>query len=118
MSLAKHALMKREEQCRAVLDIAVEAGVLEQCENHDDMHLEGSSPIEEAYALGNSKWSSGHLPAGLFETRREMTERSKPQWRHTALTNVVPVPNTATSKTARPVQMRKPRLRPGLLARI
>ena len=73
MGLAKRELEEHEAKCQVALGIAIEAGVLESCEYHDDTLLEGSSDIEEAYKLGNSKWSKGEL-SGIFESRREMTD--------------------------------------------
>ena len=51
----------------------MEAGVLEQCEYHDDAIFEGSEDITATYKLGNTKFTSGEL-SGTFDDRREMTD--------------------------------------------
>lgn len=73
MGLAKREFEEYEEKRQVAINIAVEAGVLEPCQFHDDTLLEGGSDIEDAYKLGNFKWSKGEL-SNAFESRREMTD--------------------------------------------
>ena len=58
------------------LGILLQAGVLNVCAVHEDTVIEGSGDIEAAYKLGNSKFTAGEL-AGVFETRKEMTDYIK-----------------------------------------
>lgn len=70
-------MMEDEDHKRQVaLQIALDAGVLEVCDLHEDSILEGSEDIEQAYRLGNSKFSSGKLN-DLFKNRTEMTDYIK-----------------------------------------
>lgn len=70
MSGAKRMLEEAEAKRGLALHIAVEAGALEVCDIHDEP-FEGSSPVEDAYRLANSRWSDYQES---FETRREMTD--------------------------------------------
>jgi len=57
------------------MKIAQGAGALKECDFHDFL-IEGLSEIEEAYRLGNSRFSS-HSLGGIFVNRREMTDAIK-----------------------------------------
>lgn len=57
----------------AALRIAVEAGVLKRCEEHDGTYFPGNEAIENAYKLGNAEFTAGKLN-GTFESRQEMTD--------------------------------------------
>jgi hypothetical protein len=48
--------------------IALEAGVMEQCEFHDEILFLGGAEIENAFKFGNSRFSAGALE-GVFESR-------------------------------------------------
>ncbi len=76
MGGAKRMLEEEEGRRQRAIGIALEAGVLEQCDSHDEILLSGDAEIEEAYRLGNSKFSAGELE-GVFETRRQMTDMIK-----------------------------------------
>lgn len=76
MGFAKRQLEELEAQSATACEIAIEAGVLKRCENHEDVILEGSADIEDAYKLGNAKLSSGKL-GDLFKTPRELTDAIK-----------------------------------------
>lgn len=76
MSLTKRLIEKKEEQYRASVGIALQAGVLQACEYHSDVIFDGKHDIEEAYKLGNHKFSKGEM-AGIFESRKEMTDSIK-----------------------------------------
>ncbi|ENM5750194.1 hypothetical protein [Vibrio mimicus] len=73
MSGTQRFLDSQEEKRRAAILIAIDAGALKYCEVHDDILLEGSSDIEEAYRLGNSRFTQGKLN-GVFDSRTEMTD--------------------------------------------
>ena len=73
MGGAKRMMEENESKRAVALEIALEAGVLEQCEFHEDCIFEGGEEIEAAYKLGNSKMSKGDL-GDVFESRREMTD--------------------------------------------
>lgn len=73
MGMAKRLLEEHEAKLSAALRIAIDAGALKVCEYHDDCIFDGGVEIENAYKLGNARFSSGKLD-GVFETRREMTD--------------------------------------------
>jgi hypothetical protein len=58
------------------VEIAIEAGVIKRCEIHEDVILEDGADIEDAYRLGNYKFTNGEL-ADTFRDRREMTDTIK-----------------------------------------
>jgi hypothetical protein len=60
----------------AALGILLQAGALNVCAVHEDTVIEGSGDVEAAYKLGNFKFTAGELE-GIFESRREMTDRIK-----------------------------------------
>ena len=72
MGGVKRLMERHETLCHAAVRIALEAGVLKFCEHHGCV-FEGPNDIESAYKLGNYKFSKGSL-AGIFDTRREMTD--------------------------------------------
>ena len=73
MGFLKHLLAEEEGKRQIALSIAIEAGVIEECDNHDNTFFQGGTDIEDAYKLGNSKWSKGELQ-NIFANRREMTD--------------------------------------------
>ena len=73
MGSAKKAAQEHEDKLSFALGIAIEAGVVKECEHHDSVYLEGNVDIEAAYRLGNAKYSAGELE-GSFNSRREMTD--------------------------------------------
>jgi hypothetical protein len=58
------------------VEIAIEVGVLKRCKIHEDVILEGGADIEDAYRLGNYKFTNGELE-DAFRDRREMTDTIK-----------------------------------------
>lgn len=76
MGIAKRHMEEMEDKRNLALRIAVDAGVLDECEYHDGTYTEGSNDIEEAYKLGNARITSGELE-GAFDSRREMTDLIK-----------------------------------------
>ncbi|MDD5336609.1 MAG: hypothetical protein PHS32_22965 [Rhodoferax sp.] len=75
MSGSKRMFEDHEAKRGIAIQIAIEAGVLEQCEFHD-IAYEGNEEIESAYKLGNGKFSRGEF-RDTFESRREMTDYIK-----------------------------------------
>lgn len=73
MGGAKRMMEEKEAKRGIVLQIALEAGVLEQCEIHEDCIFEGGENVEAAYKIGNFKISKGEY-RDVFENRREMTD--------------------------------------------
>jgi hypothetical protein len=76
MGVAKREMEDHEAKFGAALDIAIQAGVLEQCEFHDGCIFELSGDLDAAYKLGNSRFTAGKLN-GTFASRREMTDLIK-----------------------------------------
>ena len=66
-----------EEQERAALSIAVQAGVLKRCEYHPDFLFEGGNEIESAYKKGVYKFKHENELKELFHNTRELTDRIK-----------------------------------------
>jgi ea8.5-like protein len=58
---------------RPLLGLAISAGVLGVCAVHGDTIIAGSGEFEDAYKLGNAKFTAGEL-TGVFENRREMAD--------------------------------------------
>jgi hypothetical protein len=56
-------------------EIAVQAGVLEKCELHEEVYDPLGGDLEAAYKLGNYKFSRGEVSS--FDDRREMTDAIK-----------------------------------------
>lgn len=72
MGQAKDKMMRDDENRGWALGIARRAGVLSYCPIHLT-HSQALGDIEDAYKLGNSRYSAGELD-GMFESRREMTD--------------------------------------------
>jgi hypothetical protein len=65
--------MERQESMRAeALGIALQAHVLESCPIHEDCVFEGASDIQDAYKLGN--WKYSRRETQHFASRPEMTD--------------------------------------------
>jgi hypothetical protein len=75
MGGVKAMIQARESRHAAAIKIALDAGVLKECDFHDFL-LEGDSDIEDAFRLGNSRFSS-HSMGSIFENRIEMTDAIK-----------------------------------------
>jgi hypothetical protein len=76
MSLVKRSLEYHQSKQEAALAIALQAGVLSVCAVHEDTVIEGSGEVEDAYKLGNAKFTAGELQS-IFDSRREMTDYIK-----------------------------------------
>lgn len=73
MGIIKRTIEEQNAKLEAARQIAVDAGVIDTCEYHSDVYIEGREDIESAYKLGNVRFTQGEL-AGVFESRREMTD--------------------------------------------
>lgn len=75
-------MLEREEERRRIsIDIAVTAKALQVCEFHG-MAFSGDSlgaaeRLSTACQIGNSMWSAGRIEAGLFDSRRDLTDSIK-----------------------------------------
>jgi len=76
MGATKRLMEHYEEQERVAIRIAIEAGVLQRCENHADFVFSGGSDIVGAYKLGQHKFKKDEL-RGIFDTPVEMTDSIK-----------------------------------------
>lgn len=76
MSLTKRRMEANESKKETSLAIAIEAGVLGVCMIHEDTVIGGSGEVEDAYKLGNTKFTAGEIE-GIFESRKEMTDYIK-----------------------------------------
>lgn len=72
----KRMMDENDAKRREAMAIALEAGVLEQCEAHDDCLFEGHGDLKKAYRIGNSHFTAGQLK-GIFKSRTEMTNHIK-----------------------------------------
>ena len=64
---------RHENQCNIAIEIAIESGVLQRCEGHDEVVFEDSEDITEAYKLADLKFSSGEIKE-FFDNKSEMTD--------------------------------------------
>ena len=74
-------LEQQEEQRRVSTDIAIKAKALRVCEFHG-MAFSGDSigaaeKLSLACQIANSMWSAGQIEAGLFASRRDLTDSIK-----------------------------------------
>ena len=76
MGRAKDEMMRQEALLDVATGIAVDAGVLEQCEFHPEIVWEIHGDREDAYKLGNARFSKGGL-LNHFKSRRELTDAIK-----------------------------------------
>ena len=76
MGRAKDEMMRREEQIEEATDIAVKAGVLSRCEYHPEIVWDNFGDHEDAYKIGNARFTAGELQT-RFESRRELTNAIK-----------------------------------------
>lgn len=76
MSFAKRLIEMQEEQYQTTVGIGLQAGALQRCEYHSYVIFDGPNNIEDAYKLGNFKFSNGEMK-NIFDSRREMTDSIK-----------------------------------------
>lgn len=77
MGLMKRIAMAEEAAYDQARDFLVEAGTLEECENHPGTFFDGDGDLEAAYKRANAGISNGKIPLGQGETRRAYTDRLK-----------------------------------------
>ena len=77
MGIMKHVLDEQDWLRRLAIAVLCTAGVMKECEFHDEVYLEGSGELEAAYKLAHSSVTTGEilLPAGT--TRRDFTDLIK-----------------------------------------
>lgn len=73
MGGAKRMMEENEEKQQIAIGIAIDAGVLVQCDVHEDIVFAGDEEVESAYRLGNHRISQ-RLLEGCFDSRRDMTD--------------------------------------------
>lgn len=76
MGATKELMEHYEDQRRVAIRIAIEAGVLQRCEMHEDCVFSGGSDVVGAYKLGNYKFKKDEFK-GIFDTPVEMTDEIK-----------------------------------------
>lgn len=63
-----------EHKWQTAIEIALEAGVLQECEYHDSVVFEGSEDdITVAYRLGSNKYTAGNV-SDVFRDEKEMKD--------------------------------------------
>jgi len=77
MGGAKRAMEEQQARYQQGLEICIEAGVIEECENHPGSYFEGSGEIEEAYRFANAGVTSGRIGLSDGMTRRDLTDAVK-----------------------------------------
>lgn len=75
MGSAKRQMEEVEALENLARSIAIEAGVIDECEHHDGSYSVGCEEIDEAYKLGSTRLKSGELQG--FESQRELTDTIK-----------------------------------------
>ncbi len=68
--------MRREEQIEEATDIVVKAGALSRGEDHPEIVWDNFGDHEEAYKIGNARFTAGELQTHS-ESRRELTDAIK-----------------------------------------
>lgn len=63
---------EQSEQHHLAVSIALDAGVLKRCETHNDVIFNSATDINDAFVLGNERFSKGEL-GDAFTYRRDMT---------------------------------------------
>lgn len=76
MGTSKRLMEEQEEKRAVALQIAIDASVLKRCELHEDAVLDCGSDVEDAYKLGNSRFTKGEL-SDVFGDRTDMTDAIK-----------------------------------------
>jgi hypothetical protein len=74
MSMIKRWMEEQEQQEGVATGIAVEAGVLKQCEAHGEVYDVSLGDHSSAYALGNWKFTNKKVPEGLYSDRKELND--------------------------------------------
>lgn len=72
MSSIQRHMEAQEGKRQVAIQICIEADVLNSCDDHGVV-FQGDEDVEEAYKLGNTKFTAGEL-GQTFSSRREMTD--------------------------------------------
>ncbi|AWE47566.1 hypothetical protein LDS54_000184 [Salmonella enterica] len=72
MSFIKRSMDEQENKRQVAIQICLEADVLDSCDDHGVI-FQGEEDVEEAYKLGNRKFTAGEL-GRAYSSRREMTD--------------------------------------------
>lgn len=75
MGSAKRHMEEVEALENLARSIAIEAGVIDECDHHDGSYSLGGEDVDEAYKLGSARLKSGDLKG--FESQRELTNTIK-----------------------------------------
>ena len=75
MGSAKRHMEEIEAMENQARSIAIEAGVIDECEFHDGSYSLGGEEIVEAFRLGSARFKSGELDG--FESQQELTDTIK-----------------------------------------
>ncbi|MBL4711144.1 MAG: hypothetical protein JKX75_01345 [Gammaproteobacteria bacterium] len=67
---------QQNQQSDVAMNIAIDAGVLTRCKQHEEVVLNAGRDTQEAFLLGNERFSKGEL-GNVFTFRREMTDAIK-----------------------------------------
>ena len=76
MGLTKRWMESQEAKREEATDIAVQAGVLERCDIHEEIVCDTFGDPTEAYKLANAKFTADELQED-YESRRELTDKIK-----------------------------------------
>lgn len=77
MSLVKRQMERNQKKRKVALGIALEAEVLRCCPIHEDTIIGGSDEVEDAYELGEAKFTTDESLSGIFDSQEEMKEYIK-----------------------------------------
>ena len=78
MGQAKHQQMEQEDKYQVAQQVAVQAGILSECEMHDIIYDGGTDSYEDAYKLANTLISQDDPLVVIFNgNRRELTDLLK-----------------------------------------
>lgn len=77
MGIAKQMMMESEQKAHMMVNVLVDAQVLQKCDIHDDIVYQnsGADNLVDAYKLANTRWNDGF--SDHFKDRREMTDLIK-----------------------------------------
>jgi hypothetical protein len=68
-------LMEENEALRGeALQICLDVGALEECENHPGSYFDGGEEIQEAYKIANGRITNGEIELPSRISRRDFTD--------------------------------------------
>lgn len=74
MGATKRLIEQNEEQERVAVRIAVQAGVLEQCDRHADCVYDGGNNVQNAYRTAAYRFKREADLQNLFSNQKELTD--------------------------------------------